>query len=209
MVNTRVRIRFRKDGDLRFLGHRDLSRAFERTLRRAGIPIALSQGMRPKPRIMFPSALAVGIAGTDEVVETDLTEAWSEDEVRAALTDAAAPGWRFDRITIVPADRKAAVAVRTEYAFPLPEHRRASAGEAVADRLAEGKIRYRREEIGREFDLEDHVPSLRLEDGVLRFVLLLSSEGQVRPREILQALGVADLEAEGVVLTRTMVELAD
>lgn len=178
-------------------------------MRRAGIPIALSQGMRPKPRIMFPSALAVGIAGTDEVVETDLTAAWSEDEVRAALTDAAAPGWRFDRITIVPADRKAAVARRTEYAFPLPEDRRAAAGEAVAGWHAAERVRYRREEVGREFDLKDHVPSLVLEDGVVRFVLLVSSEGQARPREILQALGVADLETEGIVLTRTKVELTD
>ncbi|HEX3724775.1 MAG TPA: TIGR03936 family radical SAM-associated protein, partial [Pirellulales bacterium] len=64
MVRQRVRIRFRKQGDLRLLGHRDLLRAWERLLRRTGLELRMSAGFHPRPKINFPSALAVGIAGT-------------------------------------------------------------------------------------------------------------------------------------------------
>lgn len=56
----RVRIRFTKLGRVRFLGHRDLARLWERTLRRAGIPVAYSQGHAPRPRLAFGLALGVG-----------------------------------------------------------------------------------------------------------------------------------------------------
>ena len=54
--------------------HRDLMRCFERLLRRAGVTLRMSQGFHPKPRMTFPSALAVGIEGTDEVMELELAE---------------------------------------------------------------------------------------------------------------------------------------
>lgn len=207
MVQHRVRIRFRKEGDLRFLGHRDVSRALERTFRRAGIPVAMSQGMRPKPRIMFPSALAVGVAGTDEVVEIDLTDAWSAERVGEALEAHSPPGWRFDRIEIVEAPGRAATARKAEFSFPVPDERRAAAAEAVVRFVALPEVRILREEGGRSLDLKAFVPELSLVDGVLRFSLLMSADGQARPREVLEALGVADLEQEGFVLTRTKVDL--
>ena len=66
MIRQRARIRFRKEGDLRLIGHRDLVRAVERTLRRAGVQLSMSEGFHPKARLNFPSALSVGITGEDE-----------------------------------------------------------------------------------------------------------------------------------------------
>ena len=63
MVRQRMRIRFTKQGDLRWLSHRDLMRTWERLFRRAGVPLGMTEGFHPKPRMNFPSALAVGIAG--------------------------------------------------------------------------------------------------------------------------------------------------
>ncbi len=47
---TKVRLRFAKCGDLRLISHRDIMRCLERMLRRAGIPIAFTQGFNPGPR---------------------------------------------------------------------------------------------------------------------------------------------------------------
>ena len=69
---TRLRIRFTKCGDVRWISHRDLARVWERLLRRAGLQLAFSQGFHPKPRISFPSALALGIEALDEVVELEV-----------------------------------------------------------------------------------------------------------------------------------------
>ena len=74
MVRHRVRIRFCKQGDLRWIGHRDLMRCMERLFRRAALPLGMSQGFHPKPRMSFPAALAVGIAAMDEVMELELAE---------------------------------------------------------------------------------------------------------------------------------------
>ena len=85
MVRQRVRIRFRKQGDLRFVGHRDLVRSLERLFRRAGLALGMSQGFHPKPKMSFPSALAVGIEGLDEVMELELAEPQSAEELLSRL----------------------------------------------------------------------------------------------------------------------------
>ncbi len=72
ITKTRLRIRFTKCGDLRWISHRDLARVWERLLRRAGLQLAFSQGFHPKPKISFPSALALGIEALDEVVELEV-----------------------------------------------------------------------------------------------------------------------------------------
>ena len=74
MARQRVRIHFAKQGDLRLISHRDLMRTWERLFRRAGVALAMTEGFHPKPKMMFPSALAVGIEGLDEVLEIELPE---------------------------------------------------------------------------------------------------------------------------------------
>ena len=54
---------FARTGPARYLSHLDTARAVQRTFARAGVPIALSQGMRPKPRLSLPLPLPVGAAG--------------------------------------------------------------------------------------------------------------------------------------------------
>ncbi len=75
MIRVRFRLRFRKREDLRWISHHDLVRTVERWLRRAGLPLRRSEGFHPKPKLSFPSALALGIAALDEVMEFELTEA--------------------------------------------------------------------------------------------------------------------------------------
>ena len=71
MIRVRVRMRFRKQDELRLISHHDLLRTFERWLRRAGLPLRRSEGFHPKPKLSFPLAMALGIAGLDEVgIET-------------------------------------------------------------------------------------------------------------------------------------------
>ena len=70
----RIRIRFSKTGDLRFIGPRDLMDAFHRILRRAGIRPAYSQGFHPKPKVSFPVPLTLCVEGENELLEIELPE---------------------------------------------------------------------------------------------------------------------------------------
>ena len=65
----RLRITFSKTGSLRYTGHLDLQTVWERTARRAGLPLAYTQGFHPGPRIQIASALPLGFAGYAEIVD--------------------------------------------------------------------------------------------------------------------------------------------
>src|SRR5262245_60785641 len=100
-IRQRVRVRFTKQDDLRWISHRDLMRVWERLFRRAGVALSMTEGFHPKPRINFPSALAVGIAGLDELVEIDLAEEMTAEALRAAIEPELAPGMFLGGIEIL------------------------------------------------------------------------------------------------------------
>ncbi|MFG3701285.1 TIGR03936 family radical SAM-associated protein [Micromonospora sp. NPDC047620] len=85
-------MRYAKRGPLRFTSHRDFARAFERALRRAGVPIAFSQGFTPHPKISYASAAPTGVASEAEYLEIGLREPVDPQELRAALDAALSPG---------------------------------------------------------------------------------------------------------------------
>ena len=91
-VVQRIRIRYAKRGPLRFTSHRDFARAFERALRRAGVPIAFSQGFTPHPKISYASAAPTGTASEAEYLEIGLRARTDPERVRAALDAALSPG---------------------------------------------------------------------------------------------------------------------
>ncbi|HSZ31207.1 MAG TPA: TIGR03936 family radical SAM-associated protein [Pseudonocardiaceae bacterium] len=85
-----VRLRYAKRGKLRFTSHRDVARAFERALRRAGLPMAYSQGFSPHPKVSWVGAAPTGVASEAEYAEIQLVEHVDPQVVRAEL-DAALP----------------------------------------------------------------------------------------------------------------------
>jgi radical SAM-linked protein len=88
----RLRITFSKIGSLRYTGHLDLHRIWERTCRRAGIPLSYSQGFHPQPRISLAAALPLGFIGQAELVDLWLDQ--DEDMLKIAkdLQASAPPG---------------------------------------------------------------------------------------------------------------------
>jgi radical SAM-linked protein len=88
----RLRIRYAKRGRLRFTSHRDFGRAFERSIRRAGLPIAYSSGFSPHPRISYANASPTGALSEAEYLEIGLVEARDPAVVRARLDEALPAG---------------------------------------------------------------------------------------------------------------------
>jgi len=86
----KVRLRYTKRGRLRFTSHRDVARAFERAIRRAGVPMAYSQGFNPHPKISWVGAAPTGVASEAEYVEMSLVRA-VDPLVLAREVDAALP----------------------------------------------------------------------------------------------------------------------
>ncbi|MBU0606234.1 MAG: TIGR03936 family radical SAM-associated protein [Armatimonadetes bacterium] len=79
-------ITFRKVGRLRFLGHLDVVRAFDRAIRRAKLPVAYSQGFSPHTLLSFAMPLPVGIAGENELAGLELSVEWDPRAVYKSLS---------------------------------------------------------------------------------------------------------------------------
>jgi radical SAM-linked protein len=75
MAYSTYRIRFAKVGRAAFLGHLDLVRLLARSLRRADLPLAMTRGFSPKPRISFGPALGLGVPSLGELMDVDLDHA--------------------------------------------------------------------------------------------------------------------------------------
>lgn len=73
-VVQRVRLRYAKRGPLKFSSHRDFQRAFERAVRRVGVPMAYSAGFNPHPKISYANAAPTGTASEAEYVEIGLAQ---------------------------------------------------------------------------------------------------------------------------------------
>jgi len=84
-------VRYAKRGKMRFASHLDVARAFERGVRRAGLPIAYSAGFTPHPKISYAGGAPTGVASEAEYLSLTLTS-WTEadavrDRLNAALPD--------------------------------------------------------------------------------------------------------------------------
>jgi radical SAM-linked protein len=106
----RLTVRYAKRGRMRFASHRDIARAVERAVRRAGLPVAHSAGFSPHPKISYSGGAPTGAASEAEFLEISLTAELDPAAVRDRL-DAALP----DGIDVIEvADQAAAPAPRLE-----------------------------------------------------------------------------------------------
>ena len=93
MSDTPIRIRvcYSKAGNLRFIGHLDTQRLFERALRRAGLPLRYTQGFSKHMRLNLASALPLGFISSAEMLDFWLDEPLSKEEIREKLQEALPP----------------------------------------------------------------------------------------------------------------------
>lgn len=187
MVRRRYRLRFRKKGNLCFIGHRDLLRAMERLLRRADLPVAKSQGFHPKPKVSYISALPLGFASDDEAMELVLDEDWAPETLLDRMNAASVPGLEFWQAT--PLDDKApkAQAAAFEYETTVPESKREAASAKIAEFLAATSVEVVKSN-GKTVDARPAVLEMSLDGETLRMKIAAQDGPEAGVREILSVL---------------------
>jgi radical SAM-linked protein len=207
---NKLRFRFAKRGNLRLVSHHDLLRCLERMLRRAQVPMAMTRGFNPRPKITFALALGLGIEAWSELVDLELKEAWEPSDLLARLQAVAPPGFDWIDARPLPPEADPPRPRSVEYRLPIPAGRRGEARVALDAFLgsASWPLVRRRPDRDSIFDLRPHVVAADLlDDGLFRFRLKVAPDGSARPEEVLEALRLRDLLDCGTVLTRTDVEL--
>ncbi len=98
----RIRVRYTKEGRVRFVSARDLGAVWERAIRRAELPIAYSEGFHPHPKVSFPDALPLGMASTGEYAELTFADAIDPDHDLARLSEQLPEGMDITTFWEVP-----------------------------------------------------------------------------------------------------------
>jgi len=188
----RIRITFAKLGALRYTGHLDLHKLWERAARRAELPLAYSQGFHPQPKMNIAAALPLGFSSRCEVLDMRLEHDIQLDGLREKLQGTLPTGIQVTSVESV--DERAPTlqtqVVSAEYEVSLAE---AGFGSDVKRKIesvleSDSIIRTRRE---KEYDLRPLIEALDLVDGKI-FMKLAAREGATgRPEEVLDMLGIA------------------
>ena len=97
-----VRVRFAKYGAVKFIGHLDVLRYFQKAVRRTGLKIAYSQGFHPHQIMSFASPLGVGITSEGEYMDMELTADYTPQEIVTALNSAMVEGFTVLSARILP-----------------------------------------------------------------------------------------------------------
>jgi radical SAM-linked protein len=193
----RLRIRYAKRGRLRFTSHRDFSRAFERAVFRARIPMAYSSGFNPHPRISYAGAAPTGSASEAEYLEIALAEQIDPTWAHEVLDEALPEG--LDVIEVVVsaggslADRLEASMWRIALNEPGPD----ALPDAVAALLAADEVMVERmtKKGMRRFDARGAILAARVGEAqadrpacAILDVVLRHGSPSVRPDDVLAAL---------------------
>lgn len=196
LTQQRIRIKFGKHGALRFVGHLDLAKTWERVLRRARVPLEYTQGFNPRPRLQFAAALQVGVTSESEYLDIWLTARLDDPSAGdwvASLNTASPPGLQIYSLEEVPIKDAALPTQVTTSEFVItlldPVLGRDELQARVDTLLALPRI----DRAGRSdkpYDLRPRILGLSIDEEGRLIALLSSNErANARPDELVDALG--------------------
>ena len=213
--SQRLRLIFSKSGPTRFIGHLDLAQTLERSLNRARIPVAYTQGFNQRPRMQMAAALPLGFTSECEMADIWLTETTEPEQVRQQLMAKMAPGITIHQVEDVVLKAPTLQTLTRESAYTvtmLDPVDTAVLQQNITDLLAADTLMRERGhgKKRKEYDLHPLIYHLRLIPGsdpvTLEMRLAMAENKHGRPDEVLLELGLDPLAAR---IHRTAIVLAD
>lgn len=118
----KLRVQFTKEEPVRYISHLDLTRAFERAIRRAKLPVAMSEGFNPHIKVAYASALSVGVTSSCEYVDIELREAIPGEPAITVLRQQMPAGIKIVRYRVMEGNPAALMKVinMADYTMEVP-----------------------------------------------------------------------------------------
>ena len=188
----RIRITFSKTGALRYIGHLDLNTIWERAARRAGLPLAYSQGFHPQPKMTFASALPLGFSSRCEVMDMRFNQEIDLTSLSVQLQDVMPSGIGILKVENIDelAPQLQMQILSAEYEVTLTEAVDASELKRKIDEIMASPS-LPRERRGKSYDLRPLIEKLDLTSENKILMQLAAREGATgRPEEVLDVLGI-------------------
>jgi radical SAM-linked protein len=211
----RLRVRFSRGQELKFISHLDLMRLWQRALHRAGVALAYSEGYTPHPRISLAAPLALGVTSEAELMDVYCTR-WVSPHVFGSVVGKELPaGVKILQVNNValPLPSLQAQVRYADYRVRVNTQMEASAvEEAIGNLLSLEHLpwQHQRDTGPRNYDLRPLIDDLSLlgcQDGCCTIDMRLrcSSQGSGRPEQVIAALGLTGHPA-GIHRTRLLLK---
>jgi radical SAM-linked protein len=192
---TRIRVRYAKGESLRFIGHLDLQRVWERTLRRSALPLRYTQGYHPRARLNLASALPLGLTSDEELLDFWMDLPFPIEQIESRLKAAVPPGLTIQSVLEVDLGQDALQVQMKASEYEITFYDR-QAPEALSDKvdqlLSQDEIQHTRRK--KTYDLRPLILELEVitnasgEPGL--YMRLLAEPGATgRPDDVLDELG--------------------
>ncbi|MGN0075533.1 MAG: TIGR03936 family radical SAM-associated protein [Parafannyhessea sp.] len=201
---VRLRVRYKKDGRLAYLGHLEVLGTINRSIRRSGVPFAVGNGFARRIRLQFSQALPVGASSTGEYYDLMLTRRLDPSEALTMLEAATPSGLAPNAATYVSRKLPALEAWlnRASWEVRMPSVVTADDLDSTFSRLRDaGELHYMRGERQKSIDLGSALVgwdvSTRGEDLLVLLDTRSSNDGSLRPQILIDTALSRLLPADG------------
>ena len=209
----KARIKFRKNGVMKFIGHLDIMRYFQKAIRRAEIPIAFTSGYSPHMIMSFANPLGVGLTSDGEYFDIELTESIASKEAVRRLNEQMVDGMEIVSFAQIPDDKKSKGMSIVAGADYLSSVKNGSLPEDLAEKL---EAFYAQNEIcvvkktkksEKEVDIRPMIYKLECRDGKIYMRVAAGSVQNLKPELVTEAfVRYLGMDAEEVTFTHHRLE---
>ena len=209
----KARIKFRKNGVMKFIGHLDIMRYFQKAIRRAEIPIAFTSGYSPHMIMSFANPLGVGLTSDGEYFDIELTESINSKEAVRRLNEQMVDGMEIVSFVQIPDDKKSKGMSIVAGADYLSSVKNGSLPEDLAEKL---EAFYAQNEIcvvkktkksEKEVDIRPMIYKLECRDGKIYMRVAAGSVQNLKPELVTEAfVHYLGMDAEKVTFTHHRLE---
>lgn len=191
----KVRIKFSKEGALKFIGHLDVMRYFQKLMRRADIPISYSEGFSPHQIMSFAMPLGIGDESVAEYVDIEISEHISSKDAIKKLNDNSVPEIRVLSFREIP-DGKATNAMSSITAASYDvrfrdEHKPTFDVESkLSELMSQDSITVIKQskKSETELDIKPFIYNVEVNDGVISLLVSCGSVMNIKPELVIKAL---------------------
>ncbi len=209
----KARIKFRKNGVMKFIGHLDIMRYFQKAIRRAEIPIAFTSGYSPHMIMSFANPLGVGLTSDGEYFDIELTESIASKEAVRRLNEQMVDGMEIVSFVQIPDDKKSKGMSIVAGADYLSSVKNGSLPEDLAEKL---EAFYAQNEIcvvkktkksEKEVDIRPMIYKLECRNGGIYMRVAAGSVQNLKPELVTEAfVRYLGMEADAVTFTHHRLE---
>ncbi len=183
-VPSRIRVKFSKTGEMRYLSHSELMTVLFRALRRSRIPVAYSSGFHPHPKVSFGPALPSGVAGINEFFDIELTAVVNPQDMIQRMNSVLPEGIRLSSALIISKKDNSLGNIFKRYAYEVIIDN--SLINSINSFLSRDSWEVQRK--NKTVDIRPTVEGAQVEGNILKLFLADTEKANARLNEVLKEL---------------------